>query len=85
MGKTIRPEPILITLCCRCASQFYNTGRYTMQRADLYQRTKETCTYCGCRGGYDYLLNPKKERIDHVRRMRRYKGGKDICCVRTEY
>ena len=86
MSKTIKTEPILITLCGSCASQFYNTNKYRMQRADNWQINKEECTYCGCRRGYDYLLYPKKEQRDKNRRMRHYaKGGTCECFVRTEY
>ena len=86
MSKTIRQEPILITLCCSCASQFYNTNKYRMQRADSWQINKEECTYCGCRRGYDYLLYPKKEHANRSRRVRcHWEGGTCECFVRTEY
>lgn len=86
MGKTERSKPILITLCCSCASQFYYTNRYRMRRADRNQINKEECTYCGCRTGYDYLLYPKRIQRNRIRHIRRtFEGGTDLCCVRTEY
>ncbi len=86
MSKTQRPEPILITLCRSCASQFYSANRYSMKRADEQQLTKEDCTYCGARKGFDYLLYPKKETTNCSRRKRRYlEGGACECFVRTEY
>ena len=86
MGKTERSKPILITLCCSCASQFYYTNRYRMRRADRNQINKEECTYCGCRTGYDYLLYPKRIQTNRIRRIRRhFEGGTNLCCVRTEY
>ena len=56
MRRTIRHEPIMITLCCGCVSQFYSTNRYHMRRVDYYQIKKDECTFCGCHRGYDYLL-----------------------------
>ena len=86
MSKTIRSEPILITLCCNCASQFYYANRYRLQRADRNQAIKEECTYCGCRRGYDYLLYPKRIRTNRIRHIRRYyEGGTNLCCVRIKY
>lgn len=86
MSKTIRPEPILITLCHTCAAQFYSTNRYRMRRADRFQVNKEECTFCGCRRGYDYLLYPKQGHTNCIRRMRRrYEGGTNLCFARTEY
>ena len=81
MSKTKITEPIMITLCGTCATQFFHTGRYRMYRADRFQSEKDECTYCGCRRGYDYLLYP---RTDKTRRMRRrMEGGSCGCCVRT--
>lgn len=86
MGKTERSKPILITLCCSCAAQFYYTNRYRMRRAERNQINKEECTYCGCRTGYDYLLYPKRIQRNCIRHIRRtFEGGTDLCCVRTEY
>ena len=40
MGKTERSKPILITLCCSCAAQFYSASHYRLRRADRYQVNK---------------------------------------------
>ena len=86
MSKTERWEPILITLCGSCVAQFYSVSGYRLQRADRDQVTKEECTYCGCRRGYDYLLYSKRIQTNRIRRIRRhFEGGTDLCCVRTEY
>ena len=86
MSRTQMKEPILITLCGTCASQFFQAGRFRMRRADDGQTEKDDCTYCGCHRGYDYLLYPKTEQTDKVRRMRRHmEGGSCKCCVRTVY
>ena len=86
MGKTERSKPILITLCCSCAAQFYSASHYRLRRADRYQVNKEECTYCGCRTGYDYLLYPKRIQRNRIRHIRRnFEGGTDLCCVRTKY
>lgn len=86
MSKTIRRNPILITLCCSCAAQFYYANSYRIQRADRHQVNKEECTYCGCRRGYDYLLYPKINEDDWKKRLQRNrKGDACECYIRTAY
>ena len=53
-------EPQLICLCAACASAFYNVPTIRIKRADRYQFVKDTCTYCGIRSGYDYIVAPRK-------------------------
>ena len=53
-------EPQLICLCAACASAFYNVPTIRIRRADRYQFVKDTCTYCGIRSGYDYIVASRK-------------------------
>lgn len=53
-------EPQLICLCAACASAFYNVPTIRVKRADRYQFVKDTCTYCGIRSGYDYIVASRK-------------------------
>lgn len=86
-NQTMKKEPMLMTLCCRCAEQFYSTNCYRMVRSDPYQTIKEDCTFCGCRKGFDYYIYPKRNRIVSMSRKRpvRIMGGRKVCCVRTEF
>lgn len=54
--KRIVGEPMEICLCSRCASQFYNSPKHLIKRADPFQTVKEPCTYCNYRYGYDFLI-----------------------------
>ena len=54
--KKVIGKPMEICLCPRCASQFYNSPHYYIKRADYNQTTKEPCTYCNIRSGYDFLI-----------------------------
>ena len=83
--QTMKKEPMLMTLCCRCAAQYYSTNCYRMVRTDPYQIQREECTFCGYRQGYDYYVYPKKNRIVSLSRKRpvRIMGGRKVCCVRT--
>lgn len=69
--KTMKIEPIMMTLCCRCFNQFYYTRCYRMERADRDQVVKDVCTYCGYRRGYDYNIYPKRNRIMNTGRDRK--------------
>lgn len=50
-----RAKPMEMCLCGRCREQF-NSPAYRIKRADPYQTTKDTCTFCNFRSGYDYLV-----------------------------
>ena len=52
----------LICLCPICRENFEITGSYHIRRADYRQLTKEVCTYCQIRMGYDYYVTPVSER-----------------------
>ena len=85
MNRPSKTKPELMPLCCGCASQFYYSGSCRIRRADPLQTEKDTCTFCGCRRGFDYLIYP----INDTRRSRRPqnigKGGTSLCTVRTAY
>lgn len=49
-------RPQMICLCATCANAFYNVPTIRIQRVDRYQLVKDTCTYCGVRNGYDYII-----------------------------
>ena len=68
--KSMKKEPILMTLCCRCSAQFYSTRCYRIERADKNQAVKDVCTFCGYRRGYDYNIYPKRNRIMNTGRNR---------------
>ncbi len=52
---------ILLTLCGRCVQQFRNTGEHIVRRADFKQKTMDTCSYCGLRRGWDYLVKNRRD------------------------
>ena len=48
-----------LCLCTPCARNFYDLPEYWIVRKDPYQTKKETCTYCSCRLGYDFVITRK--------------------------
>ena len=59
MNRQKCSDVMLLTLCAPCAAQFYDSGDYIMRRANRKQEVKETCCYCGCRSGFDFVLTPE--------------------------
>lgn len=53
---------MLLTLCARCAAQFYNSGEHIIRRANPNQKFKETCCYFGCHQGWDYKISRRAAR-----------------------
>ena len=53
------PEQALMTLCGRCLDLYWRTNAFYIRRADPSQFSKEICTFCGTRMGFDYFLTPK--------------------------
>ena len=47
---------IHLSLCDACAQQFYNSPEHSIRRANMNQHIKETCTYCGYRTGFDFIV-----------------------------
>lgn len=52
-------KPILMCLCPACAKPFYASEEHYIKRADINQKTKETCMFCNMKQGYDYLIKRK--------------------------
>lgn len=48
----------LICLCAGCRQNFQEADGYRLRRARYPQETKDVCTYCQTRYGYDYILEP---------------------------
>ena len=56
MGKPdFEKEPIQMTLCKTCASEF-RTSKHYLKRTDHKQAHKETCANCNVRQGWEYLI-----------------------------
>ena len=55
-------KPMLLTLCARCAAQFYNSDEHIIRRTNMNQKIKEPCCYCGCRNGWDYSVKRRAKR-----------------------
>ena len=62
----------LITLCPVCLHSFQDARRATLRRADLRQRSKDTCTYCQIRYGFDYYVQPATYRNQTRREAKAY-------------
>ena len=62
----------LITLCPVCLHSFQDAKRATLRRADLRQRSKDTCTYCQTRYGFDYYIQPAAHRNPTRREAKAY-------------
>jgi mRNA interferase MazF len=60
--KKKRGDTMLLTLCHTCAQQFYNTNEYIVRRANPKQTVRDTCSYCGCRQGFDFTVKNKDRR-----------------------
>lgn len=52
-------DPAQMTLCGRCLDSYWRTNAFYIRRADPSQFSKEICTFCGMRMGFDYFLTPK--------------------------
>ena len=52
-------EPMLLTLCPRCAVQFYNSASHHIKKAQEHQNIKEVCMFCNVRRGVDYYIYPR--------------------------
>ena len=48
----------IITLCSVCLKDFKNTNISKIRRTK--NKTRDSCTYCGFRMGFDYEIEPKK-------------------------
>lgn len=53
------PKKVTLCLCPTCADNFYGTGAFVLKRVDPSAVEKDTCTYCGQRRGYDYIVDKR--------------------------
>ena len=58
--------------CPVCLHSFQDAKRATLRRADLRQRSKDTCTYCQTRYGFDYYVQPAAHRNPTRREAKAY-------------
>jgi mRNA interferase MazF len=58
LRRKLQP-PVVMTLCARCASDFFDAGSYDLIRINPSKRVKERCTVCSTRTGYDYEVRVK--------------------------
>ena len=47
-------DPMIMTLCQTCVQSFRDSSDYALRQTNLDQDTKEPCTLCNIRTGYDY-------------------------------
>ena len=62
----------LITLCPVCLHSFQDAKHSSLRRADLRQQSKEICTYCQNRYGFDYYVQPVTYRNQTRREAKAY-------------
>ena len=56
----------LMTLCPVCLHSFQDARKAFLRRADVHQQTKDVCTYCQSRYGFDYYVQPATAHSDSV-------------------
>lgn len=54
-------DDMIMCLCPKCRSMFFSTPGCVIKRVDKEQITKDTCTYCNVRLGFDYYVYNKQE------------------------
>jgi mRNA interferase MazF len=57
LNKKTKEAADLLTLCATCSRSFFDCGEYKARRADYNQQSKEPCTACSVRMGFDYLVS----------------------------
>ena len=63
----------LMTLCPVCLHSFQDAKKAFLRRADVHQQTKDVCTYCQSRYGFDYYVQPATAHRDTThRKVRTY-------------
>ena len=63
----------LMTLCPVCLHSFQDARKAFLRRADVHQQTKDICTYCQSRYGFDYYVQPAEAHRDTThRKVRTY-------------
>ena len=54
--KSTEIKTFELCLSGTCLSNFFSTKDYEIRRVDPFQITKETCSYCQQKSGYDYKI-----------------------------
>lgn len=57
MSAPIQKKEIEMCLCSRCASIFYASREYRIERCEVYQLIHEPCQICLNPYGYDFRIN----------------------------
>ena len=52
-------EKMVMCLCGRCVSSFFQTHKYRILRVDPDNLIRESCTLCRLGRGYDYIIAPR--------------------------
>ena len=52
----------VMCLCHSCRQCFRDACSYSVRRVVFPQETKDICSYCQRRMGYDYYLEPRKRK-----------------------
>jgi len=60
--KRSHGDTMLLTLCARCAAQFYNSPEHIIRRANPNQKEKDTCCYCSCKNGWDFTIQRRTKK-----------------------
>ena len=53
--------PMMMTLCPRCAHEYYDLSDHIIRRVNPYQLYKDTCNKCHVRNGWDYFIYSRSE------------------------
>lgn len=64
----------ILCLCPACRQNFSDCGAYSIRRVSEWQETKDACTYCGTRLGYDYYVYPRRSIREALMARRRQNG-----------
>lgn len=59
--KPLKRKGLIMTLCHSCVQAFYDSPYHNVKRSDSLQVEKESCTFCGAKNGFDYVIVPVKE------------------------
>jgi hypothetical protein len=51
---------MLLCLCAACVKQFYDSPEHKVRRMNPDQESKEACSYCSVRRGFDYIVTRKE-------------------------
>lgn len=57
--------PMMMTLCPRCAHEYYDLDDHIIKRVNPYQLYKDTCNKCGVRTGWDYFIYSKSKEDEY--------------------